>query len=193
LLQVEADLRAIDSSISIPYWDWTADAAMPDPSASPIWDEKFLGGNGVESDDWRVASGPFAFSKGNWPIPKGHDGPALRRQFGVLTPTLPTTEDLTLAMSEIFYDTPHFNSGPFTIGFRNRDDRRWDGPFGAFEGAGVALDVPIGCRSNLLVSCHERSRMSVLQTRPSRNRRTDRATQRATRASDRISSCGRAS
>jgi tyrosinase len=120
LLQVEKDLRTIDSSISIPYWDWTADAAMPDPSASPIWDEKFLGGNGVESDDWRVASGPFAFSKGNWPIPKGHDGPALRRQFGVLTPTLPTTEDLTLAMSEIFYDTPHFNSGPFTIGFRNR-------------------------------------------------------------------------
>jgi hypothetical protein len=107
------------------------------------------------------------------------------------TPTLPTREDL--ALGEIFYDTPHFNSGPFTIGFRNRDDRRWDGPFGAFEGAGVALDVPIGCRSNLLVSCHERSRMSVLQTRPSRNRRTDRATQRATRASDRISSCGRAS
>ena len=120
LLQVEMDLRTIDSSISIPYWDWTADAAMPDPSASPIWDENFLGGNGIESDDWRVASGPFAFSKGNWPIPKGHDGPALRRQFGVWTPTLPTTQDLTLAMSEIFYDTPNFNSSPFTIGFRNR-------------------------------------------------------------------------
>jgi len=120
LLQMEMDLRAIDSSIAIPYWDWTADAAMPDPSVSPIWDENFLGGNGVESDDWRVASGPFAFSKGNWPIPKGHDGPALRRQFGVWTPTLPTTEDLTVAMGEIFYDTPNFNSSPFTIGFRNR-------------------------------------------------------------------------
>lgn len=120
LLQVEMDLRTIDSSISIPYWDWAADAAMPDPSASPIWDENVLGGNGIESDDWRVASGPFAFSKGNWPIPKGHDGPALRRQFGVWTPTLPTTQDLTLAMSEIFYDTPNFNSSPFTIGFRNR-------------------------------------------------------------------------
>jgi hypothetical protein len=35
LLQVETDLRAIDSSISIPYWDWTADAAMTDPTASP--------------------------------------------------------------------------------------------------------------------------------------------------------------
>jgi tyrosinase len=114
------DLRAIDSSIAIPYWDWTADAAMPDPSVSPIWDENFLGGNGVESDDWRVASGPFAFSKGNWPIPKGHDGPALRRQFGVWTPTLPTTEDLTVTMSETFYDTPNFNSSPFTLGFRNR-------------------------------------------------------------------------
>jgi tyrosinase len=120
LLQVEADLRAIDSSIAIPYWDWTADAAMPDPTASPIWDENFLGGNGVEADDWRVASGPFAYSKGNWPIPEGHDGPALRRQFGVLAPTLPTTEDLVLALGEMFYDTPNFNSGPFTIGFRNR-------------------------------------------------------------------------
>ena len=120
LLQVETDLRAIDSSISIPYWDWTADAAMPDPSASPIWDEDFLGGNGIEADDWRVASGPFAFSKGNWPIPEGHDGPALLRQFGVWTPTLPTTEDLTLALRETFYDTPNFNSSPFTIGFRNR-------------------------------------------------------------------------
>ncbi len=120
LMQVETDLRAIDSSIAIPYWDWTADAAMPDPSASPIWDDNFLGGNGVEADDWRVASGPFAFSKGNWPIPEGHDGPALLRQFGVWTPTLPTTEDLTLALRETFYDTPNFNSSPFTIGFRNR-------------------------------------------------------------------------
>jgi len=121
LLQVEMDLRAIDSSIAIPYWDWTADSAMTDPTTSPpIWDEIFLGGNGVKSDDWRVASGPFAYSKGNWPIPERHDGPALRRQFGVWTPTLPTTEDLTLAMSETFYDTPNFNSSPFTIGFRNR-------------------------------------------------------------------------
>jgi tyrosinase len=62
---VEANLRAIDSSIAIPYCDWTADAAMPDSGASPIWVEQFLGGNGVEADDWRVASGPFAFPKGN--------------------------------------------------------------------------------------------------------------------------------
>ena len=120
LLQVESDLRAIDSLISIPYWDWTADAAMADPTTSSIWDENFLGGNGVEADSWRVASGPFAYSKGNWPIPEGHDGPALRRQFGVLTPTLPTMEDLALAMGELFYDTPNFNSSPFTVGFRNR-------------------------------------------------------------------------
>ena len=96
LMQVETDLRAIDSSISIPYWDWTADATMPDPSASPIWYENFLGGNGVEADDWRAASGLFAFSKGNWPIPEGHDGPALLRQFGIVTPTGWRTRTLTL-------------------------------------------------------------------------------------------------
>lgn len=117
---MESDLRAIGSSISIPYWDWTADAAMTDTTTSTIWDEDFLGGNGVEADDWHVASGPFAFSKGDWPIPEGHDGPALRREFGIRIPTLPTREDLALAMSEAFYDTPNFNSSPFTIGFRIR-------------------------------------------------------------------------
>jgi tyrosinase len=120
LMQVEADLRAIDSSISIPYWDWTADSAMPDPATSSIWSEDFMGGNGVEADGWRVATGPFAHSKGNWPIPEHHDGPALRRQFSINLPTLPTTEDLALAIGEIFYDTPDFNNSPFTIGFRNR-------------------------------------------------------------------------
>ncbi len=120
LMQVEADLRTVDSSISIPYWDWTADAALDDPTSAPVWGEDLMGGNGVESDNWRVATGPFAYSKGNWPIPEHHDGPALRRRFGGTLPTLPTAEDLTLAMRESFYDTPNFNSGPFTVGFRNR-------------------------------------------------------------------------
>src|SRR5215208_7872081 len=51
---------------------------------------------------------------------------------------------------------------------RYADDRCWDGPFLAALGAGVAPRVPIGCLSNLLVSCHKCSRIMVLQTRPSR-------------------------
>jgi tyrosinase len=67
LLQLEEDLRSIDASITIPYWDWTEDAA--DPVSSPLWSDKFLGGNGVEGDHWRVADGPFAYGRGNWPVP----------------------------------------------------------------------------------------------------------------------------
>ncbi|MGX0890491.1 tyrosinase [Pseudomonas sp. ADAK2 TE3594] len=122
LLQVENDLQAIDASITIPYWDWTQDAA--DPTMAPIWADSFLGGNGVEGDSWRVADGPFALSKGNWPVPKYAEElypvPGLKRQFGVYANSLPTKDDLTLAMAERLYDTPPYNSGPFTLGFRNR-------------------------------------------------------------------------
>lgn len=122
LLQVEADLRSIDSSISIPFWDWTEDASLADPGSAPVWGADLMGGNGVEADGWRVGNGPFAFMNGNWPIPVAHDGPALTRRFGSWLPNfgLPTGEDLALAMAEIFYDTPPYSSSPFTLGFRNR-------------------------------------------------------------------------
>ena len=120
LLRVEADLRSVDQTVSLPYWDWTTDAALIDPTKSSLWDENFMGGNGVELDGWRVATGQFAYSKGNWPIPEEMDGPALRRRFAVALPTLPTVEDLALAMNEFLYDSPNYNSSPFTLGFRNR-------------------------------------------------------------------------
>ncbi|CCF17084.1 tyrosinase [Brevibacillus laterosporus GI-9] len=123
LMQVEDDLQKIDQSITIPYWDWTEDASLPDPSKAPVWGDDFMGGNGVESDGWRVGSGPFAYKNGNWPIPEDHDGPALTRRFSSWSENfnLPTKDDLDLALlGEIYYDTPPFNPSPFTIGFRNR-------------------------------------------------------------------------
>jgi tyrosinase len=120
LLQVEADLQKIDPAITIPYWNWTIDAQMDDPFQSPIWSADFMGGDGVQNDSWRVGTGPFAYSGNNWPIPVNHGGPALIRRFGFTVPTLPASEDVALAMSEAFYDTPPFNSSPFTVGFRNR-------------------------------------------------------------------------
>lgn len=122
LLQVENDLQAIDPSITIPYWDWTQDAA--DPAKAPIWADTFLGGNGVMSDYWRVADGPFAHSKGSWPVPgyadEGYPEPGLKRQFWVNASSLPTKDDLAVAMRESLYDTPPYSSSPFTLGFRNR-------------------------------------------------------------------------
>lgn len=124
LLQVENDLQGIEPSIAIPYWDWTQDTGMAAPGTSPVWDEDFMGGDGVEADQWRVATGPFAHATGDWPVPAypeaGLPGLGLKRRFGRVLPTLPTIDDVKLAMSELFYDTPNFNQSPFTIGFRNR-------------------------------------------------------------------------
>lgn len=124
LMQFEHDLRTIDSSLTIPYWDWTADAALKDPKTASIWQDDFMGGDGKESDEWRVQTGPFAYKNGKWPVPPYPDqdlpGNGLKRQFAVIVPDLPTEDDLALAMAEIYYDTPNFNRTPFTIGFRNR-------------------------------------------------------------------------
>jgi tyrosinase len=122
LLQLETELRSVDPSVSVPYWDWTEDAN--NPAASVVWSEDFMGGDGIESDEWRVATGPFAHQNGKWPVPdyteEGLPGPGLKRSFGRFIPTLPTGEDLLLALREGFYDTPPYNPSPFTIGFRNR-------------------------------------------------------------------------
>lgn len=120
LMQVENDLQNIDKALTLPFWDWTADAALPSPEESTLWSNDLMGGNGVAGDDWRVSTGPFAHAAGNWPIPKDHGGPALQRRFGFFVNSLPTEEDLALAMREALYDTPPYDSSPFTIGFRNR-------------------------------------------------------------------------
>jgi tyrosinase len=124
LMQLEQELRTIEPTTFIPYWDWTADAKLPDPTSAPIWSDDFMGGNGLESDEWRVQSGPFAHSGGKWAVPPlpddGLPGPGLKRQFAVILPSLPIEEDLKLAVAEIFYDTPNYDRSPFTIGFRNR-------------------------------------------------------------------------
>lgn len=122
LMQLEGELQKVDPSVTIPFWDWTQDAGAP--TESPIWAEDFMGGNGLESDEWRVQSGPFANSGGKWPVPPlpddGLPGPGLKRQFGRILPSLPTEADLRMAMAEIFYDTPNYDRSPFVIGFRNR-------------------------------------------------------------------------
>ena len=122
LLQFEADLQAIDPSITVPYWDWTEDVL--DPLNSPVWDDDFMGGNGVESDEWRVANGAFAFKNGNWYVPSypddGLPGLGLKRQFGLVVNSLPTPKDLQMAMRESLYDTPPYDSSHCVRGFRNR-------------------------------------------------------------------------
>ena len=52
----EADLASVlgVSTYALPYWDWAADQALPDPTKGVVWDNDFMGGTGDP-----VTSGPF--------------------------------------------------------------------------------------------------------------------------------------
>ncbi len=119
LNRYEQELRNIDSSVTLPYWDWTVDNS---PSSS-IWNNDFMGGNGRPSDG-QVTSGAFAFATGNWTLTS--DGPALRRRFGVSAPSLPSAADVAIAMSETVYDSAPWNTS--SSGFRNRLEGWINGP-----------------------------------------------------------------
>lgn len=119
LRRFEIALQEIDSSVSLPYWDWTADSELEDPTTAAIWSDDFMGGNGDPNDDWRVQSGPFSYNGGNWPIRPDLNGPALRRQLGVIYEKLPTLSHVQNATRQTYYDMPPWDSSPFTRGFRN--------------------------------------------------------------------------
>lgn len=83
LNRFENDLQEIDPDVTLPYWDWTEDAARtPDSS---LWADDFMGGAGNP-----VSSGPF----GDWGI---------SRFLGL--DTLPTAEDVESALSQATFST----------------------------------------------------------------------------------------
>ncbi|MGW4648163.1 tyrosinase MelC2 [Kitasatospora sp. NPDC004289] len=113
LLQFEQALQAIDPSVTLPYWDWTADRT----TSATIWGADFMGGNG-RSSDGQVTTGPFAYSTGNWTLTVRPDSRNyLRRSLATSVAQLPTrTEaDGVLAIAE--YDAAPWNST--SAGFRN--------------------------------------------------------------------------
>lgn len=77
LNRFENDLQEIDPDVTLPYWDWTEDAARtPDSS---LWAEDFMGGTGNP-----VSTGPF-------------DEWGIERSLG--SGTLPTREDVETVLS----------------------------------------------------------------------------------------------
>jgi tyrosinase len=126
LRRFELDLRKEISGVTLPYWDWAADASLrsndpdiPPWTKSPIWQEDFMGGNGNPSFGNTVMDGPFkdwvtqeVDDMGN-PWRKGK----LKRDFGSGIRTLPTQIDVYNVFSFEFYDTPYWNV--FSKGFRN--------------------------------------------------------------------------
>lgn len=117
LLEFERALRRVDSSVTLPYWDWTRDRT----TSSVPWTADLLGGNGRRSDH-RVTTGPFAHATGDWTIREGvTDVEYLTRDLGhPRHPVdLPARGELDEALSDPVYDSEPWDSTSRT-GFRNK-------------------------------------------------------------------------
>lgn len=69
LRDYEVALRTIDPSVSLPYWNW-AEENYPHFNQSLLWDDRYFGGDGDESDPKRcVKTGRYA----NWILNIGGD------------------------------------------------------------------------------------------------------------------------
>ncbi|MEU6541924.1 tyrosinase family protein [Streptomyces sp. NPDC046859] len=117
LLDLENALRRVDSSVTVPYWDWTRDRG----TTGVPWTDDLLGGNG-RSGDRQVMTGPFAHRGGHWTIRAGvSDGTFLTRDLGRSRGPidLPTKRDLQQALDDPVYDVAPWNSTS-PRGFRNK-------------------------------------------------------------------------
>ncbi|MEU6528713.1 tyrosinase family protein [Streptomyces sp. NPDC046928] len=117
LLDLENALRRVDSSVTVPYWDWTRDRR----TTGVPWTDDLLGGNGRQGDR-QVMTGPFAYRGGHWTIRAGvSDGVFLTRDLGRSRGPidLPTKADLQQALDDPVYDVAPWNSTS-SRGFRNK-------------------------------------------------------------------------
>jgi len=121
LRRFELDLQAIDSTVTLPYWNWTVDNLV----TSSIWGTDFMGGNGQPSDG-KVMDGPFAFDAGNWTLAGG--GFLARRIGAGSAATLPAAMDLSTALGTTPYDQSPYNDGFALGGFRNTLEGWKNGP-----------------------------------------------------------------
>jgi hypothetical protein len=114
LYKFEQELRAIDDTVRVPFWDWTVDRTP----TSPPWLADFLGGDGgptnpAGSASGEVTNGEFRHSAGNWNITTGDPGtnddsfdrPYLARGFARRSDAgqLPTSAQQTTALGRGLY------------------------------------------------------------------------------------------
>jgi tyrosinase len=105
LMTLEGFLRQAlnDDAFRIPYWDWNADAELPDPSTSPIWDIANLGHFAGQNWTVRLTMNP---ASGDLQIVNR----PLERDLGAAG-RLPTRDQVrTLVRDQNAYDLPPFNS-----------------------------------------------------------------------------------
>jgi len=122
LLRLELFLQSAleDENFRLPYWDFSVDAGLVDPSSSALWEESLLG-RFENASLWpvRISMSP---SSGNLErVSRG-----LRRRLGE-SGFLPSTEAVRSAVRDHdHYDAPPFNTASLT-GFRNVLEG-WTGP-----------------------------------------------------------------
>ncbi|MGA5696090.1 MULTISPECIES: tyrosinase family protein [Bacillus cereus group] len=117
--QLELDLQQIDSTVTLPYWDWTVNNST-DPSASGSpWTNDFMGGDGDPNQGYAVTTGPFTGD--NWKLTLFDDHHSdepqdirLRRQLGTLKNSSGATISINLPTnSEVqncLLETPYYVS-----------------------------------------------------------------------------------
>jgi tyrosinase len=122
VLLFEEQLRLIEPTVTVPYWDWAVDNSRD----AAIWSTDLLGGDGDPAADYAVTTGPFR--KGTWTInifdySDQQRVPFIVRQFGAgdLAPDLPTVEQVEAALSIPTYDVAPWNT-MLTPGVSFRND-----------------------------------------------------------------------
>lgn len=134
--EFELALQSVNPTVTLPYWDWATDAALPDPTTAPIWNGNpaagrvYIGGDGQGADDI-VMDGPFAgwtalieAAGGGFIARPGGISRQLARSgdaIGSGTDSLPTQGQVNGLMPVTTYDSPPWSeSATTTPSFRNR-------------------------------------------------------------------------
>ncbi len=109
ILLFEQDLQAQVPDVTLPYWDWASDAALPDPATASVWTSDLMGGNGDPNNDWLVTTGPFAYNPSDpnsWYIvdQNGNNLGGLKRQFGQQSSGLPPQDEVDATLAQLPYD-----------------------------------------------------------------------------------------
>lgn len=124
LNRFELDLQAAVPGVTLPYWDWAADANLGDPKTAALWGADLMGGDGDPGNSGFVSIGPFRYDAADpnsWRIvvDPGDPGPGLRRTLGQSGDSLPSQSDINLVLGVAPYDKSPWRtvSDP---SFRNR-------------------------------------------------------------------------
>jgi tyrosinase len=107
LLRFEADLQEVDPSVTIPFWNWVHHRSH----TSAPWTSDFMGGTGSEADDFKVTTGPFAHSTGQWNInvKDMEEDPDFLRRALAIPGALPRAKEVGRVLRTIPYDAKPWN------------------------------------------------------------------------------------